>query len=66
MTCFDPTRDPPMGGSGLKTTTFVKDHEYFISTKFSKYLSSGSEVKADYVLHTCIHALMQPRLPSPL
>ena len=34
--------DPPLGGSGRKTTIFVRDHEYFIPTKFHQNSSSGS------------------------
>ena len=47
MTYFGPALDPPLGGSGGKTTTLVRDHEYFIPTKFHQNLSSGSgeEVK---------------------
>ena len=43
MTYFGPARDPPRGGgSGRKTTTLVRDHEYFIPTKFRQNPSSGS------------------------
>ena len=47
MTYFCPALDPPLGGSGRKTTTLVRDHEYFIPTKFHQNPSSGSgeEVK---------------------
>ena len=41
MTYFGPTLDPPLGGSDQKTTTLVRDHEYFIPTKFNQNLSSG-------------------------
>ena len=41
MTYFGPTLDPPLGGSGRKTTTLVRDHEYFIPTKFHQNPSSG-------------------------
>ena len=34
--------DPPLDGSGRKTTTLVRDHEYFIPTKFHQNPSSGS------------------------
>ena len=34
MTYFGPALDPPMGGSGRKTTALVRDNEYFIPTKF--------------------------------
>ena len=42
MTYFCPALDPPLGGSGRKTTTLVRDHEYFILTKFHQNPSSGS------------------------
>ena len=41
MTYFDPALDPPLGGSGRKTTTLVRDYEYFIPTKFHQNQSSG-------------------------
>ena len=41
MTYFGPAVDPPLGGSGRKTTTLVRDHEYFIPTKFHQNPSSG-------------------------
>ena len=50
MTYFCPALDPPLDGSGRKTTTLVRDHEHFIPTKFRKHPLSGSVVKADYVL----------------
>ena len=34
--------DPPLDGSGRKTTTLVRDLEYFIHTKFHQNPSSGS------------------------
>ena len=47
MTYFGPAPDPLLGGSGRKTTTLVRDHEYFIPTMFHQNPSSGSgeEVK---------------------
>ena len=42
VTYFCPALDPPLGGSGRKTTTLVRDHEYFIPTKFHQNPSSGS------------------------
>ena len=47
VTYFGPALDPPLGGFGRKTTTLVRDLEYFIHTKFHQNLSSGSgeEVK---------------------
>ena len=47
MTYFCPALDPPLGGSGRKITTLVRDHDYFIPTKFHQNPSSGSgeEVK---------------------
>ena len=37
------------GGLGPKVNTNVRGHEYFIPTKFGKYPSSDSVVKADSV-----------------
>ena len=34
VTYFCPALDPPLDGSGRKTTTLVRDLEYFIHTKF--------------------------------
>ena len=47
VTYFCPALDPPLGGSGRKTTTLVRDHEYFIPTKFHQnpLSSSGEEVE---------------------
>ena len=47
MTYFGPALDPPLGRSGRKTTTLVRDLEHFIHTRFHQNLSSGSgeEVK---------------------
>ena len=42
VTYFCPALDPPLGGSGQKTTTLVRDHDYFIPTKFHQNPSSGS------------------------
>ena len=42
MTYFGPALEPPLGGSGRKTTTLVRDHEYFIPTKFHQNPSNGS------------------------
>ena len=39
---FCPALDPPLGGSGRKATTLVRDHEYFMHTKFYQNPSSGS------------------------
>ena len=41
MTYFGPALDTPLGGSGRKTTKLVRDHEYFIPTKFHQNPSSG-------------------------
>ena len=49
MTYFCPALDPPMDGSGRKTTTLERDHEHFIPTMFRRHPLSGSVVKADYV-----------------
>ena len=56
LTYFCPALDPPLDGSGQKTTTLVRDHEYFIPTKFHKYPSSSYVGKADYVFpYICMH-----------
>ena len=44
-----PALDPPLGGFGPRVNTNVRSHEYFIPTKFGKYPSSNSVVKADYM-----------------
>ena len=49
MTYFCPALDRPLGGSGRKTTTLVRDHEYFIPTKFHQNPSSGSGEEAENV-----------------
>ena len=49
MTYFCPALDPPLGGSGRKTTTLVRDLEYFIHTKFHQNPSSGSEEEVENV-----------------
>ena len=49
MTYFSPALDPPLGGSGLKTTTLVRDHEYFMHTKFHQNPSSGSGEEVENV-----------------
>ena len=49
MTYFGPDLDPPLGGSGRKTTTLVRDHEYFIPTKFHQNPSSGSGEEVENV-----------------
>ena len=49
MTYFGPALDPPLGGSGRKTTTLVRDHEYFIHTKFHQNPSSGSGEEVENV-----------------
>ena len=60
MTFFGPALDPPLDGSGRKTTTLVRDHEHFMPTKFRKHPLSGSVVKADYVFPYILHALVNP------
>ena len=42
MTYFCPALDPPLGESGRKATTLVRNLEYFIHTKFHQNPSSGS------------------------
>ena len=49
MTYFGPALDPPLGGSGRNTTTLVRDHEYFIPTKFHQNPSSGSGEEVENV-----------------
>ena len=49
MTYFGPALDPPLGGSGRKTTTLVRDHEYFIPTKFHQNPSSGTGEEVENV-----------------
>ena len=49
MTYFCPALDPPLGGSVRKTTTLVRDHEYFIPTKFHQNPSSGSGEEVENV-----------------
>ena len=44
-----PALDPPLGGSGRKTTTLVRDHEYFIPTKFHQNPSSSSGEEVENV-----------------
>ena len=39
---FWPALDLPLGGSGRKITTLVRDHEYFIPAKFHQNPLSGS------------------------
>ena len=46
---FGPDLDPPLGGFGQRVDTNVRGHEYFIPTKFGKYPSRNSVVKAYYV-----------------
>ena len=49
VTYFCPALDPPLGGSGRKTTTLVRDHEYFMHTKFHQNPSSGSGEEVENV-----------------
>ena len=49
MTYFCPALDPPLDGSDRKTTTLVRDHEYFIPTKFNQNPSSGSGEEVENV-----------------
>ena len=49
MTYFCPALDPPLGGSVRKTTTLVRDHEYFIPTKFHQNPLSGSGEEVENV-----------------
>ena len=47
MTYFYPALDPPLAESGRKTTTPVRDHEYFIPIKFNQNPSSRSGEEVD-------------------
>ena len=49
MTYYCPALDPPLDGSGRKTTTLVRDLEYFIHTKFHQNPSSGSGEEVENV-----------------
>ena len=49
VTYFCPSLDTPRGGSGRKTTTLVRDHEYFIPTKFHQNPSSSSGEEVENV-----------------
>ena len=49
VTYFCPALDPPLDGSGRKTTTLVRDLEYFIHTKFHQNPSSGSGEEVENV-----------------
>ena len=46
---FWPRLDPLLGGSGWKTTTLVRNNEYFIPTKFHQNPSSGYGEKVENV-----------------
>ena len=49
VTYFGPALDLPLGGSGRKTTTLVRDLEYFLHTKFHQNPSSGSGEEVENV-----------------
>ena len=49
MTYFRPALDPPLGVSDRKTTTLVRDHEFFIPNKFHQNPSSGSGEEVENV-----------------
>ena len=49
VTYYCLTLDPPLDGSGRKTTTLVRDHEYFIPTKFHQNPSRGSGEEVENV-----------------
>ena len=49
MTYVGPALDPPLGGSGRKTTTLVRDIENFIHAKSHQNQSSGSGGEVEYV-----------------
>ena len=50
MTYFCPALDPPLGASGRKTTTLVRNHEHFIPTKFHQNPSSRSGEEVENVI----------------
>ena len=50
VTYFGPALDPPLGGSGRKTTTLVRDLEYFILPSFIKIYQAVLEKKLKYKL----------------
>ena len=45
VTYFCPALDPPLDGSGRKTTTLVRDHEHFIPTKFCIIRYGGIKIE---------------------
>ena len=49
MTYSGPALDRSLGGSGRKTTTLVRDHDYFIRTKFHQNPSSSSGEEVENV-----------------
>ena len=49
MTYFCLALDPPLGRSSRKTTTLVRDHEFFIPTKFHQNPSGGSGEEVENV-----------------
>ena len=49
VTYFCPALDPSLDGCGRKTTTLVRDLEYFIHTKFHQNPSSGSGEEVENV-----------------
>ena len=49
MTYFCPALDPPLGRSGRKTTTLVRDHQFFTPSKFHQNPSSGSGEEVENV-----------------
>ena len=49
MTYFGPALDLPLGGSGRKTITLVRDLEDFIHTQFHQNISRGSGEEVENV-----------------
>ena len=49
LTNYGPALDPPLADLAQKSIQMCGCHEYFIPTKFGKYPSSDSVVKADSV-----------------
>ena len=54
---FYPALDPPLGGYGWNTLTYVRSNEHFFTTKFRKHPLRGSVV---ICVPIQIHALVQP------
>ena len=49
VTYFCPALDPPLDGSGRKTTTLVRNLEFFMHSKFHQNPSTGSGEEVENV-----------------